>query len=294
MIDMIERYDEGNINEVFHLKNEYMDIVVRKSKFSNEFESYVLKKLQPYNLNIPEYIDSYSIGDEYVMLYKHIKGRTPKMLNACECNQIVQFLKRLHCVEISEKEKAMVQPKEDLHQMQEYIRKIKKKLNREEYRFICVEYETLNKKYETFENLKQCFIHSDIKKENILVNEDTVYVIDFGNCYIGSRLVDIVRVIMWLFLYDQSCLDDEEIKKFCQQYFDQAELDQIEYEMVSYVLRYCLLYNYVKDKYLFCMGVLSERYVQQTSSKWLEIMKNKTIINKVVEMIQNAGCSRRV
>ena len=192
------------------------------------------------------------------------------------------------------KKKQWCNPKKICIRCRNIFEKSKKKLNREEYRFICVEYETLNKKYETFENLKQCFIHSDIKKENILVNEDTVYVIDFGNCYIGSRLVDIVRVIMWLFLYDQSCLDDEEIKKFCQQYFDQAELDQIEYEMVSYVLRYCLLYNYVKDKYLFCMGVLSERYVQQTSSKWLEIMKNKTIINKVVEMIQNAGCSRRV
>lgn len=288
---MIERYDEGNINEVFRLKNEYMDIVVRKSKFNNEFESYVLKKLQSYSLNIPEYIDSYSIGDEYVMLYKYIKGKTPKTLSVYEYNQIVQFLKGLHCVEISEKEKMMMQPKEDLHQMQKYIREIKKKLNCEEYRFICAEYETLNKKYATFENLNQCFIHSDIKKENILVNEDTVYVIDFGNCYIGSRLVDIVRVIMWLFLYDQSCLSDEKIKKFCQQYFDQAELDQTEYEMVSYVLRYCLLYNYVKDKYLFSKGELSESYVQQTSSKWMKIMKNKTTIDKIVEVIQNAGCS---
>ena len=55
-----------------------------------------------------------------------------------------------------------------------------------------------------FDKLPKCLIHSDIKKENILINDKKVYIIDFGNCYIGNRLIEIIRIFMWFFILDEN------------------------------------------------------------------------------------------
>lgn len=284
---MIERYNEGNINEVYRLKNEYVDLILRKSEFNNEFETYVLKKLQRYKLDIPLHIDSYTMGNEYVMIYKYIEGKTLQNISDNEINQIISFLLRLHSIKVTEDEINMKQPREDLKLMHQYIEKLKRSINKEEYRFICAEYEKLYKEHTNLEQLNKCFVHSDIKKENLLVNEKKVYVIDFGNCYIGSRLIDIARVIMWLFLYNENIIDFKGIERFCNQYFHVLKLDDLEYKMIPYILRFCLLYNYVKDKYLCSINVLPETYVNETSSKWLKILKDKNIIYEIVGIMRD-------
>ncbi len=284
---MIEKYNTGNINEVYRLKNEYIDLILRKSKFDNKFETYVLNRLQQYELDIPLHIASYVVGNEYIMIYKYIEGETLKSISDNEVDQIIKFLLKLHSIEVTKDEIDLKQPREDLQSMYQYIRKLDGKISRQDYCFICDQYKSLFQERINFESLSRCFIHSDIKKENLLINREKLYIIDFGNCYIGSRLIDIVRAIMWLFLYSEDKIDFRKIERFCSEYFRASKLDGLEYKMVPFIVRYCLLYNYVKDKYLFDAGILSENYVSATSKRWFEILKNDNVIHRIERIIRN-------
>ena len=283
---MIEKYNDGNINDVYRIKNKFVDLILRRSKFNNEFETYVLKKLQRYKFDIPLHIVSFYVKNEYIMIYEYIEGDTLKNFSDIEVNQIVNFLLNLHSIEVTKDEIDMKQPREDLQSMYQYIQRLEGEINKQEYCYICTEYEKLYREHINFENLNRCLIHSDIKKENLLINVDKLYVIDFGNCYIGSRLVDIVRVIMWLFLYNEEKIEFERIDKFCCDYFGVFKLNHLEYKMVPFIIRFCLLYNYVKDKYLYSTGILTKNYVNATSAKWFEILNNEDIIHKIEEIIK--------
>ena len=69
-------------------------------------------------------------------------------------------------------------------------------------KYLLNELDLINKIYNEVLNLepdvfKKCIIHSDVKRENMLQNQDKLFLIDLGNCYIGSRLIDAIRVIMY-------------------------------------------------------------------------------------------------
>ena len=148
-------------------------------------------------------------------------------------------------------------------------------------------YNDIAVKIKEIECLPKCIIHSDIKKENILVNKKKVYIIDFGNCFIGPRLIDIIRVIMWLFIFPDEEVNYSGIDEFCKSYFKYIPMSNLESKLLPVMIDYCLLYNYAKDKYLCSNGILTENYVNKTSTKWFNVLNRKDTRKKILEVIQN-------
>jgi len=133
----------------------------------------------------------------------------------------------------------------------------------------------------------KCLIHSDVKKENIIQNNEKLFLIDFGNCYIGSRLIDIIRVIMWFFIKDEN-YDYNKIKVFIDTYFKDNNLTVIERENINDLIQYCLLYNLLKDISLNEDKILVFEYIENNSLKWLNALKDREKILKIGELIKNA------
>ena len=131
-------------------------------------------------------------------------------------------------------------------------------------------------------------LHSDIKKENVLVNNNIVYIIDFGNSYIGNRLIDLVRIIMWFFLKEND-FNIDEIENSFKVYFENNHLIDLEYNNLSKIIKFCVIYNLIKDVYLFEKGFLSENYVVKNDTKWLNALENEQLLEKVKEALNNAS-----
>ena len=144
-----------------------------------------------------------------------------------------------------------------------------------------------------FNKLGYSLIHSDIKKTNMLVNGIDVYLIDFGNCYLGSRIIEIVRIIMWLFLKD-GLYDFDKISFFVKKYFEDNQITEDEEENLSLLIRFCLSYNVIKDVYLYENRQLDKQYIELNDLKWIEILKNEQLLNKIEEVIKNVSrCSQK-
>lgn len=288
---MITKIEKGNINDVYHLKTDDKEVIIRKSKFNNAFETYMLNKLQKYELKIPRNITSSLYKSNYIMIYDYIEGDILQSININVIWQLTEFLIKLHSIKITIDEINMEQPKENLHKLLSYIKYLERYVSCKEFDYLYAVYDDIAIKKDEIASLPKCLIHSDIKKENIIICKDEVYVIDFGNCYIGTRLIDIIRVIMWLFIFPDEEVDYNKINHFCEFYFSKKPLMLSEEMVLPQILDFCLLYNYAKDIFLYSNGSLNEEYVKKTSEKWYNTLKDTEKKMKIMEIMRNAGYS---
>lgn len=275
----------NNINSVYKLTFNNNDYVLRISKYNNVFESKVLERLKEENINCPTIRENFFLDDQYIMICDHINGCCPKQIDTITIEKLLFEVKKLHSVkfECTSSENTNC---ENVDKLKEYYKVAMNSIylsKEKEFISECIKgiEDSLN-----FKELPTCIVHSDIKNENIIVNENNLYLIDFGNSYIGNRLIDIMRVIMWFFIrYDN--YDLKKIRKVVNKYFDENnKMTPEELYNIDKLLEFCLLYNLIKDIYLFENGALKREYIESCSLKWLETLKDNKKLENILEVFK--------
>lgn len=287
MKDNIRKIENGNLNDVYVLTINNNKFIIRSSKNVNNFEVEVLRKLNKYDLQVPILLNDLVYNKRYITVLQYIEGKEPKELNYNQLEDLANLVKKIHHIPIDDLTNNKNQPVESLNVLMQYFERIKNSI------YLSKDFEYIQNYVNDFskiefDKLEKSIIHSDIKKPNMLVNENSVYLIDFGNCYLGNRMIELIRIIMWIFLKDAN-LDFNKISFFLQSYFKDNNITKIELKNLYLLIRYCLIYNIVKDMYLYENGELDEKYIKDNDLKWIAILKDKALLNKVEEEFKNVS-----
>lgn len=287
MKDNIRKIENGNLNDVYVLTINNNKLIIRSSKNVNNFEVEVLRKLNKYDLQVPILLSNLVYNKRYITVLQYIEGKEPKELNYNQLEDLANLIRKIHYIPIDDLANNKNQPVESLNVLMQYFERIKNSIYlRKDFEYIQKYINDFSKI--EFDKLEKCIIHGDIKKPNMLVNENNVYLIDFGNCYLGNRMIELIRIIMWIFSKDAN-LDFNKISFFLQSYFKDNNITKIELRNLYLLIRYCLIYNIVKDIYLYENGELNEIYIKDNDLKWIEILKDEVLLNKVEEEFKNVS-----
>lgn len=282
----ISEIKNGNMNKIYLLNLSDEKYIIRTSDFNNEFECKVLQLLKLHDYNCPKIITNFKLDQKYIMLYRYLEGENPINYDATFFRKMGTLLKVLHSFQVDFDKKEYEMNEENQEKMNSYYSKaIESNYLKNEREFLKSLLEDVNNL--NLDQFNKCIVHSDIKKENMLVDKDDIYLLDFGNCYIGSRLIDVIRVIMWFFIKNGN-YDYELIKTFVNEYFKNNSITNNEKENVNQFIEYCILYNLVKDISLNEDDILSNDYIENNSLNWLTALKQKEKIYKIGEIIKNA------
>lgn len=283
----ILKINNGNINDVFIIKIQKSKYIMRASDFNNDFECKILKLLIQNNINAPNILTKFKLHKKNIMIYKYIEGEQPQRIDKDFLKLLSKEIIKLHNVKQQFKKKEYQDNEESILKLNQYYNiAIKSKYLESDVSLIKKLYKEV--KNINFEKLPTCIIHSDLKEENILINKNKIYLIDFGNTYIGNRLIDLIRVIMWFFIKKDNW-DIEMIKFFISYYFKNSiQILPIEKENISLLIKYCILYNLLKDLYLYENSKLGTEYIEKNSLIWLETLKNKSKLTQIEEVFKNA------
>ena len=197
-MESIKKIENGNLNDVYKLVLNNKKYILRVTKFNNDCEINTLLILKKYNLNVPNLLAHFSVYNKNVMLLDYIEGSNPLKIDTKFITELLKQLKKLHNIPYEHLEEKSINTIENFERLSEYY------VVSKESNFLKQKIHLINSILEDvrdipFDKIPKCIVHSDIKKENVLVNNNIVYIIDFGNSYIGNRLIDLVRIIMWFF-----------------------------------------------------------------------------------------------
>lgn len=282
----ISEIRNGNMNKIYLLDTDKDKFIIRTSDFNNHFECSALELLKQYNFKCPKIITHFELDNKFIMLYKYLEGDNPKEFNKRFFELLAKLLKRLHSIPQNFTKEDYSSNEESQSKLKEYYDKaIKTKYIKEDQEFIRGIYEEVSSL--DLDSLDKSLIHSDIKKENMIQDKDELYLIDFGNCYVGSRIIDIIRVIMWFFIKNNN-YDYESMKLFIDTYFDNNKITDKEKNATDKLLIYCILYNLLKDVSLNKDHILTDEYIENNSLNWLVALKEKEKMKKIGSLIKNA------
>lgn len=279
----VKELKNGNLNNVYLLSNNQKEYIIRESIFDNSFESNVLRLLNENTFNCPEIITNFKTDSKYIMICKYIIGENPKNIDKKHIIELGKMLNQLHSISYSFTTNDYKSNEETIEKMLFYFQNIKEnKLIRNDISFL----------YKSLKEIKgidltlfpKSIVHSDIKKENMLINGNKVYLIDFGNCYIGCKFIDIIRVIMWLFVKENN-INENNITYFLKSY---AYIEKVEKDNFIILLKFCLLYNLFKDIYLYQQKLLPLTYIKNNTIIWLKLLKDDNKIHDLERVIKNA------
>ena len=286
-MESIKKIENGNLNDVYKLVINNKKYILRMTEFNNDCEINTLLILKKYNLNVPNLLAHFSVYNKNVMLLDYIEGSNPLKIDTKFITELLRQLKKLHNIPYEDLEEKSINTIENFERLSKYY-VVSKKSNFLKQKIHLINSILEDVKDIPFDKMPKCIVHSDIKKENVLVNNNTVYIIDFGNSYIGNRLIDLVRIIMWFFLKNND-FNIEEIENCFKVYFENNHLIDLEYNSLSKIIKFCVVYNLIKDVYLFEKGFLSENYVVKNDTKWLNLLENGQLLEKVKEALNNAS-----
>lgn len=194
-MESIKKIENGNLNDVYKLVINNKKYILRMTEFNNDCEINTLLILKKYNLNVPNLLAHFSVYNKNVMLLDYIEGSNPLEIDIKFITELLKQLKKLHNIPYEDLEEKSINTIENFERLSKYY------VVSKESNFLKQKIHLINSILEDvkdipFDKMPKCIVHSDIKKENVLVNNNTVYIIDFGNSYIGNRLIDLVRIIM--------------------------------------------------------------------------------------------------
>lgn len=286
-MESIKKIENGNLNDVYKLVINSKEYILRTTKFNNDCEISTLLILKKYNLNVPNLLTYFSLYNKNVMLLDYIEGSNPSKIDSKFITGLLKELKKLHNIPYENLKEKSINTIENFEKLSEYY-VVSKESSFLKEKIQLINYIIEDVKNIPFDKMPKCIVHSDIKKENVLVNNNNIYLIDFGNSYIGNRLIDLIRIIMWFFLKNKN-FDIEEIENCFKVYFKNNHLVDLEYNNLSKIIKFCVVYNLIKDVYLFEKGFLSKDYIIKNDTKWLSALENEQLLEKIKEALTNAS-----
>lgn len=286
-MESIKKIENGNLNDVYKLVINSKEYILRTTKFNNDCEISTLLILKKYNLNVPNLLTYFSLYNKNVMLLDYIEGSNPSKIDSKFITGLLKELKKLHNIPYENLKEKSINTIENFEKLSEYY-VVSKESSFLKEKIQLINYIIEDVKNIPFDKMPKCIVHSDIKKENVLVNNNNIYLIDFGNSYIGNRLIDLIRIIMWFFLKNKN-FDIEEIENCFKVYFKNNHLVDLEYNNLSKIIKFCVIYNLIKDVYLFEKGFLSKDYIIKNDTKWLSALENEQLLEKIKEALTNAS-----
>ena len=282
----INEIRNGNMNKVYLLDTEKEKYIIRTSDFDNNFECKVLKLLLKYKYKCPSIVTNFELDGKYIIIYRYLEGDNPAIFDDHFFIKLAQLLKQLHSFNYYFEDGDYLANEESQDKLLNYYaRALKSRYLFKDRKMITELYESISKL--DFDMFDKCIIHSDIKKENMIQNNGDLFLIDFGNCYVGTRLIDVIRVIMWFFIKD-GYYDYNMIKLFANEYFNKKPITDLEKSCFDDLMIYCILYNLLKDISLYEDNILTKDYIENNSIKWLKSLKERDKILKIGELIRNA------
>lgn len=282
----ISEIKNGNMNKIYLVETESKKYIVRTSDFNNEFECKVLNILKYYDYKCPQIITNFELDGKYIMLYEYLEGDNPRAFDDNFFIKLAGLLVQLHAINVDFAKEEYISNEENLEKLNSYYEKaLQSRYLKNDIDYVKVLYDEVSNV--DLEQFKKCIIHSDVKKENMIQDGNNLFLIDFGNCYLGSRLIDVIRVIMWFFIKSHN-YDYRQIELFISTYFRNNQLTEIEMANIDALIKYCITYNLLKDVSLNEDGVLTDYYIENNSLNWLRELKEEEKILKIGELFKNA------
>lgn len=279
---IINEIKNGNLNKVYLIEDNDDKFILRISDFDTTFENKVLDLLNDNEFSAPKKIVNFRCNDKNIMLCRYIEGDNPTTINVNIMEKIGFLLKKLHQIECDFNYNEYVDNLESFDKLLFYYEQIvnsKYIINDKE----LIEKKIISLKDFSFDDLPKSLLHSDLKKENIIVIDDKVNFIDFGNAYVGPRVIDLIRVAMWFFIKEKK-YDIELLRKMILAY---DGISLLEKQTIDKMFDYCLLYNYVKDVYLCENNYLPDSYILSNDIFWLEALKGNNELDEIKNVFKS-------
>lgn len=135
----------------------------------------------------------------------------------------------------------------------------------------------LNKKFnlntiDFANNLKRkSVLHFDLTKDNIITNNNHIGFIDFDDAKYGDSVCDIAILLSFLFVSKKRGVDNEGIKLFLDNYYNESEL-QLRNEETSYIKEYIRCWvDYLLDWHNFDSSLKDSFEFKKASADKLDI-----------------------
>ena len=252
-------------NYVIKIDNEFIfRFPKRKSSFRTiEMENALLKQLNkilPNNIKVPNYIYQNLETDYPFVGYEMIKGNflSEKLYNSMTKEEKVNFIKNMMCfLNILHGLDINSITLDDINPVSNY------QLRYNEFKENCFEFfdEKLKEKTDNLFNnyfndkkmhtFRKTIIHGDLSTDHIIITDNGIGIIDFGD----ARIFDYAYDFEWLYMLDKNILDEA--------------LKQYNYDIDDYLYKRIMFYISIIPYY----GIV---YAKETNNKdMLEKEKNK-------------------
>ena len=136
---------------------------------------------------------------------------------------------------------------------------------------------TLNKKFnfktiDFANNLKRkSVLHFDLTKDNIFTNNNHIGFIDFDDAKYGDSVCDIAILLSFLFISKKRGVDNEGIKLFLDNYYNESEI-QLRNEETFYIKKYIKCWiDYLLDDHNFDSSLKDSFEFKRASADKLDI-----------------------
>lgn len=280
-IKKIKRFRSGQVNESYYILSTHGEYVLRIYKYKKEaeaaFETALLNSLK--GLPVPQIvlIDGQAvikIGSWLAIVYKYIPGQCLKKITAQQRKAVGKVLARIHN---QTKNFQWAGKRNEYYNFSRgkirlFSRVVAKSAIPLQDRFQSLKADIV--KYRLSPSLPRGPIHVDVKPENVLFYKGKLSgVIDFDNSYIGPRLLDLTKTIVWFGLKDKQ-LNLRHAKDIYEGYASVRKLTPAEYKELYKAIKFAYISHLFDVFYMAALKRNSLKYFKFLMNDFYSSYKN--------------------
>jgi homoserine kinase type II len=258
--------------------------LVHKSRESLSYEIKLLNTLK--DLPVPHFVRSQKgrymedINNSWVTVDTFIPGKKPHTITPKMAYQIGLFIGDFHTQ--GKRFKTSLPSRRKFYDLGEGVMKrmypYAKKQTNPLLKSVLEEVKSGVEKNRLSKNLPRGPVHVDIKPDNeLFVGEDLAGVLDFGNFYIDTFLLDVGKAIMWNCV-KAGKIDPALCKAFMRGYQERRRLNKQEMKYLTQAIRFAIYSHIWVDLYHVPLRYVPESYTLGLVKKFLPIARGNIAI----------------